>query len=234
MVTLRKKNKPLEGAAPERALPSPLQLEASLTEALMKRRTAYDFSDEPVSDEHLASILWAADGLNGKNKKDDHRTTPTALNWKEIDIYVVKANGVWLWDPVRGVLSFVHDKDRRKDLCLLQPLVRQAPVHLVYVYDEQKTQGFMTDLAKSIVKYTKSERIATLSDEVMQRAPLLDAGAKVMAVYLACAALGINCMARQTFESAKVRKALLLKDSQTPLCVQTLGYKPRGLLDLAF
>ena len=57
---------------------------------------------------------------------------------------------------------------------------------------------------------------------------------KVMAVYLACAALGINCMARQTFESAKVRKALLLKDSQTPLCVQTLGYKPRGLLDLAF
>ena len=154
--------------------------------------------------------------------------------WKEIDIYVVKANGVWLWDPVRGVLSFVHDKDRRKDLCLLQPLVRQAPIHLVYVYDEQKTQGFMTDLAKSIVKYTKSERIATLSDEVMQRAPLLDAGAKVMAVYLACAALGINCMARQTFESAKVRKALLLKDSQTPLCVQTLGYKPRGLLDLAF
>ena len=231
---LKKKNISADSAAPEPTLPAPLQLEASLTDAFMKRRTSYDFSDEPISDEHLASILWAADGLTGKGKKDDQRTTPTTLNWKEIDIYVVKANGVWLWNPVRSVLSFVHDKDRRKDLCLLQPLVRQAPVHLVYVYDEKKTQGFMTDLAKSIVRYTKSERIATLSDEVMRRAPLLDAGAKVMAVHLACAALGINCMARQTFESAKVRNALLLKDSQTPLCVQTLGYKPRGLLDLAF
>ena len=147
---LKKKNISADSAAPERTLPAPLQLEASLTDAFMKRRTSYDFSDEPISDEHLASILWAADGLTGKGKKDDQRTTPTTLNWKEIDIYVVKANGVWLWNPVRSVLSFVHDKDRRKDLCLLQPLVRQAPVHLVYVYDEKKTQGFKNNKTKKI------------------------------------------------------------------------------------
>ena len=131
------------------------------------------------------------------------------------------------------MLRFIHDHDRRKDMCLLQPLVRQAPVHLVYVFNREKTQNFVTDLARSIAKYTKSEKIAALTDEMTERAPLLDTGAKVMAVYLACAALGINCMARQTFDPAKVSKALLLKDTQLPLCIQTLGYKPKGLLDLA-
>lgn len=233
MVTFRKKTQTADDAAPVRELPEPDRIELPLTEALMRRRTAYDFSDETISDEHLSTILWAADGRNGKTGKDDHRTTPTTLNWKEIDIYVVKANGVWLWDPTRAELRFIHDHDRRKDMCLLQPLVRQAPVHLVYVFNQEKTQGFVTDLARSIAKYTKSEKIAALTDGMIERAPLLDTGAKVMAVYLACAALGINCMARQTFESAKVSKALLLKSTQQPLCIQTLGYKPRGLLDLA-
>ena len=234
MVTFKKKAPGPQNAALERPLPEPGHMDAALTDALMKRRTAYDFSDEPISDEHLSTILWAADGLNGKTHRDDHRTTPTVLNWREIETYVVKANGVWLWNPLSCSLVFVHDHDRRRDMCLLQPLVRQAPVHLVYVFNKEKTQGFATDLAHSIVKYTKSERIATLAEEVSERSPLIDTGAKVMAVYLACAALGINCMARQTFESAKVSKALLLKDAQTPICIQTLGYKPRGILDLAF
>lgn len=233
MVTFKKKQQQTDDAALVRELPEPDDIALSLTQLLMRRRTAYDFSDETISDEHLSTILWAADGRNGKPRKDDHRTTPTTLNWKEIEIYVVKANGVWLWDPTQSVLRFIHDHDRRKDMCLLQPLVRQAPVHLVYVFNREKTQNFVTDLARSIAKYTKSEKIAALTDEMTERAPLLDTGAKVMAVYLACAALGINCMARQTFDPAKVSKALLLKDTQLPLCIQTLGYKPKGLLDLA-
>ena len=233
MVTFKKKQQQTDDAALVRELPEPDDIALSLTQSLMRRRTAYDFSDETISDEHLSTILWAADGRNGKSRKDDHRTTPTTLNWKENEIYVVKANGVWLWDPTQSVLRFIHDHDRRKDMCLLQPLVRQAPVHLVYVFNREKTQNFVTDLARSIAKYTKSEKIAALTDEMTERAPLLDTGAKVMAVYLACAALGINCMARQTFDPAKVSKALLLKDTQLPLCIQTLGYKPKGLLDLA-
>lgn len=143
-------------------------------------------------------ILWAADGLNGKGNNANHRTTPTTLNWKEIDTYVVKANGVWLWVPERRVLSFVHEKDCRKDFCLLQPMVKQAPVHLVYVYDQAKTQGLMTDLAMQIVQFINRKNITKLSNEVMAHAPLLDTGAKVMSVYMACAALNINCLARLT------------------------------------
>lgn len=175
----------------------------SLTEVLMRRRSSLDFSDAPICDEDLVRILWAADGLNGKGNNANHRTTPTTLNWKEIDTYVVKANGVWLWVPERRVLSFVHEKDCRKDFCLLQPMVKQAPVHLVYVYDQAKTQGLMTDLAMQIVQFINRKNITKLSNEVMAHAPLLDTGAKVMSVYMACAALNINCLARLTFDSER-------------------------------
>lgn len=220
--------------APERELPAPGKMSMPLSDVFMRRRSSLDFSDAPICDEDLVRILWAADGLNGKGNNENHRTTPTTLNWKEIDTYVVKANGVWLWVPERRVLSFVHEKDCRKDFCLLQPMVKQAPVHLVYVYDQAKTQGLMADLAMQIVQFINRKNITKMSDEVMAHAPLLDTGAKVMAVYMACAALNINCLARLTFDSEKVHDTLQLTATQMPLCVQTLGYKPKGLLDLAF
>ena len=220
--------------APERELPAPSKMSMPLSDVFMRRRSSLDFSDAPICDDDLVRILWAADGLNGKGNNENHRTTPTTLNWKEIDTYVVKANGVWLWVPERRVLSFVHEKDCRKDFCLLQPMVKQAPVHLVYVYDQAKTQGLMTDLAMQIVQFINRKNITKMSDEVMAHAPLLDTGAKVMAVYMACAALNINCLARLTFDSEKVHDTLQLTATQMPLCVQTLGYKPKGLLDLAF
>ena len=207
--------------APERELPEPGDMSMPLSDVFMRRRSSLDFSDAPICDEDLVRILWAADGLNGKGNNENHRTTPTTLNWKEIDTYVVKANGVWLWVPERRVLSFVHEKDCRKDFCLLQPMVKQAPVHLVYVYDQAKTQGLMTDLAMQIVQFINRKNITKMSDEVM-------------AVYMACAALNINCLARLTFDSEKVHDTLQLTATQMPLCVQTLGYKPKGLLDLAF
>lgn len=223
-----------ENSVPQRPIPAPRPMTMGLTETFMNRRSGYEFSDEPISDEDLACILWAAEGNNGKGKKDDHRTTPTTLNWREIDVYVVKANGVWKWNPDASVLSFVYDQDRRKDMCLIQPLVRNAPVHLVYVYDEAKTQGLVTDLAKNIVKVAKRGDWSQMTEDVLKNAPLLDTGAKVMAVYMACAALNINCLARLTFDAKKVHKTLLLSDTQKPLCIQTLGYKPKGLLDLMF
>ena len=209
--------------APERELPEPGPMDMPIKDVFMRRRSSLDFSDAPICDEDLVRILWAADGINGKGKNENHRTTPTTLSWQEIDTYVVKANGVWLWVPERHVLSFVHEKDCRKDFCLLQPMVKQAPVHLVYVYDQAKTQGLMTDLAMQIVQYINRKNITRLSEEVMQRAPLLDTGAKVMAVYMAAAALNINCLARLTFDSEKVHDTLQLTETQVPLCVQTLG-----------
>ena len=217
----------------DRMLPAPKHFDASLTDTFKQRRTSYEFSDDPISDQDLVEILWAADGVNG-SPKSDHRTTPTTLNWREIDIYVVKANGVWLWKPATHSLGFIHGKDRRSDLCLLQPFAKNAPVHLVYVYDQAKTKGLMRDVLTRVIEFVKRDDISAMAQEVLDNAPLLDTGTKVMAVYMACAAMNINCLARLTFDAKKVHSTLALSKTQKALCIQTIGYKPKGLLDLAF
>ena len=63
--------------------------------------------------------------------------------------------------------------------------------------------------------------------------PAVEIGAKVEAVYLACAALSIRCLARMSFDPKAVRKALHLTAGQRPLCAQTLGYKPTSLFNIA-
>ena len=56
-----------------------------LMEALQKRVTQRDFSSKMLSDQQLADLLWAANGINRDNGK---RTAPSARNCQEIDIYV--------------------------------------------------------------------------------------------------------------------------------------------------
>lgn len=228
MAVLKKKK-----AAPEppmRQLPEPRPMAMTLTDALKKRRTARDFSEDPICDEDLATILWAADGVT---RRDGRRTTPSAMNWQEIDIYVVKANAIWLWHAKEGALSVVKDQDWRGDFTLLQPLVKKAPVHLVYVVSAERSSGLVTDLAKKMLKYVDRPTIEAEAERVIDRAKILDVGVKVQAAYLAAAALNINCLVRMTFDPERVRKTLGLKAGDEPVCIQTLGYKPKSLLDLA-
>ena len=89
-----------------------------LDEALMKRRSLRDYSGEPIAEEHLAALLWAADGINRKNLK---RTTPSTMNWQEIAIYVVQANGIWKYLPKRHALLFIEGKDQREHFGKLRP-----------------------------------------------------------------------------------------------------------------
>lgn len=66
MVSLKRK-KPAAPQPPMRRLAAPRVMTMPLTEVFEKRRTSRDFSDETVSDEDLAAVLWAADGINRKD-----------------------------------------------------------------------------------------------------------------------------------------------------------------------
>lgn len=230
MRVLKKRVAKKDAEAPRRQLPAPKEMTASLSACLANRKSSREFSDEPVSDEELAAILYAADGIN---RKDGKRTTPSAMNWQQIDIYVVKANAVWLWKPQENALELVREKDFRGDLCLVQPLLRQAPVHLVYVSNTDRTHDFMTELAMSLIRHAEGSSLAENARTAFERSLVLDAGVKAQSVYLACAALGLRCLLRLTFDSKKVSRALKLTSAQTPVCIQTVGYKPKSILDLA-
>ena len=86
-----------------RPLPEPSGLDMPLAEALAGRRTERSFSDEPISDQVLSALLHAADGIN---RADGKRTTPSCMNWQEVDIYALKPNGIWRWIPERRGMLF--------------------------------------------------------------------------------------------------------------------------------
>ena len=214
-----------------RTLPSPLKLEKTLSESFRARRSAYEFSDDPINDKDLSTILWAADGLT--TKKEGLRTTPSVLRKHCVSIYVVKSNGVWLWDNARRALIFLIDRDCRENICLSQPLIANAPVHFVYVANPIETHRSAVDYLKSFFRVESKENDAALKEFFKNQGPAVEAGAKVEAVYLACANLGINCLARMSFDPKIVRKALKLSAGQRPLCAQTIGYKPKSIFDIA-
>ncbi|HYW44229.1 MAG TPA: nitroreductase family protein [Bryobacteraceae bacterium] len=65
-----------------------------LMQALKERKSTREFSPEKLSP-RLSNLLWAAWGIN---REDGRRTAPSASNRQEIDIYVVTADGAYVYD----------------------------------------------------------------------------------------------------------------------------------------
>ena len=124
-----------------RALSQPAGLSMTLGEALARRRSERNFSNEPLPDPLLANLLYAADGINRPNGR---RTTPSAFNWRETEIYVLKPNGIWRWVPERNGLIFCSPEDLRPETHMVEmPLAALPPVILVYVTNFERTRDFV-------------------------------------------------------------------------------------------
>jgi hypothetical protein len=93
----------------EYMLPQPLPLNIPVEEALMKRISVRDFSDEPVTDEELSTVLWAAYG----QRNDGMQTVPNINGTHSAAIYVLKEDAVYTYNPVNHSLVFYKEGDYR-------------------------------------------------------------------------------------------------------------------------
>ena len=57
----------------------------TLIQALENRHSDREFSDKVIDNQTLSTLLWAAYGVN---RPDGKRTIPTALDKKDLNIYV--------------------------------------------------------------------------------------------------------------------------------------------------
>ena len=212
-----------------RALPKPAELTMSISDVFRNRATQRTFSDEPLSDQDLATILWAADGINRPNGR---RTTPSALDWREIVIYVLKANGIWRWVPEKNGLIFCHLEDVRGQTIIAEPTLHIAPVHLVFVADKARTETFLSRLGTKVAAKVKHpEWSPEKLEEMRTRSMIVDAGVKMQAVCMAAAAMDLACVPRTGFDKEKVETLLRLRNEESVVCITTLGYKPKSILD---
>jgi SagB-type dehydrogenase family enzyme len=171
-----------------------------LMQVLKDRKSDRAFSAKPLSLQVLSDLLWAADGINRPDS--GKRTAPSAMNWQEIDIYVVLEKGAYLYDAKDNSLKEVANGDFRK-LAGQQPFVKTAPLNLIYVADETKMRGAPED--RSL--YSAA-----------------DTGFISQNVYLYCASEGLVTVVRGSVDRQALGEALKLPENKKIILAQTVGY----------
>ena len=172
----------------------------SLLKALSLRQSQRSFSEKELSLKVLSNLLWATYGVN---RPDDGRTVPSARTWKEFDIYVIKEDGWYIFEPVKHVLLKMGNEDLR-EYAGTQDFVKTAPLNLIYVADYDRMTGG-TDENKKFYSAT-------------------DVGFISQNVYLYSASAGLSTVVRAQIDRDKIREVFKLRPGQQPVLAQTVGY----------
>jgi nitroreductase len=175
-----------------------------LMKALKLRASTRAFSPQPLPLQTLSNLLWAAWGIN--RPQEGKRTAPSARNWQEIDVVVVKSDGAWLYDAKANALKPMAAGDLRS-LTGVQDFVKEAPVNLLFVADASRMQGAQGGQGAPPMAYADAAFIA-------------------QNVYLFCASEGLGVVARASFDGPALARALKLTDTQTVVLAQTVGFVP--------
>jgi nitroreductase len=119
--------KPIQLPQPQTAAGLPLM------QALAQRRTTRAFRDQPLPPQTLSNLLWAAFGVNRPRtvKPGLGRTAPSAHNSQDIELDVVLAGGVYVYEAEANQLRPVAAGDLRAKVS--QGDAAHAAVTLVYV-----------------------------------------------------------------------------------------------------
>ncbi len=174
---------------------------ATLSEALRNRKSTNAFQPQPLSNEKLLDLLWAAWGINRQDS--GKRTAPTAMNTQAIDIYVLLPEGVYLYDAKGNQLTPVLAEDLRTK-ATNEEFLKEAPVHLLFVAD-----------------YAKFGMIPQSQKELYSAAHTGFIGQNV---YLYCASEGLGAHFYANIDRASLKDSLKLGEDQPIVFAQAVGY----------
>jgi SagB-type dehydrogenase family enzyme len=172
-----------------------------LMQALSLRKSTRSFRDKKLPPQVLSNLLWAACGVNRSDS--GKRTAPTAKNWREIDVYVATADGLYLYNAKAHRLDPVSAGDIRASTGE-QPFVKTAPVDLVYVADRAK----MADAPVEHQEFYSATDTGFISQNV----------------YLFCASEGLATVVLGWVNKPKLEKAMRLRPDQRIILSQPVGY----------
>ena len=181
-------------------LPKPDKAKATMSvmDALAQRRSVRSFSTQELTAEQLSLLLWAANGIN---REDGRLTAPTAMNRQDIQLYVCRRDGAFLYDAKANALKRVSSEDLRPAVAGdRQPFAAEAPVCLVIVSDQSKFGH------QSGADYGR-----------------IDAGYVSQNIYLASTAMGLATVARAMMDRERLSKGLGLNEQQLLLLNHPVG-----------
>ena len=169
-------------------------------EALQDRKSAQEFNPEKLSPQDLSNLLWAASGIN---RPDGKRTSPTASNKQELDIYLAMANGLFLYDVKAHALLPVLKDDIRSQTGS-NPYLKDAAVVLIYVSDYA--------------------RMNKGTEETMLINATTGAALAAQNVYLFGASAGLAVRVRSNIDRPMLAKVMNLRADQKIILDQAVSY----------
>lgn len=170
-----------------------------LMQVLKDRKTAREFSTNSVPLQVLADLLWAGFGTN---RVDGHRTAPSAMNSQEIEIYVARPEGSYVYEAQSHRLRPVAGGDIRSKTGG-QDFVKVAPLAVIFVAD--------------------LSRLEKAKPEDRERYAAIDAGYVSQNIYLFCASEGLATVVHELDRKA-LTELLELKPDQRIILAQSVGY----------
>lgn len=191
-------------------LPEPrLKGAVSLEEALQKRRSVREYSNEPLDITEITQLLWAAQGVTSEW---GGRTAPSAGATYPLEIYVVAGNvnglklGVYHYIPSVHRLSGIREGDIRRELseaALNQSWVASAPVSIVIAAVYERTTQRYGDRGIIYVH--------------------MEVGHAAQNVCLQAVALGLGAVPVGAFEDEKVKGIIRMTGKEAPLYIIPVG-----------
>jgi len=170
-------------------------------QALKERKSLREFSSKELPLQVISDLLWAANGINRPDS--GHRTAPSAMNMQEIDIYLAKTDGLYLFDAQQNMLIPVAGEDIRA-LTGKQPFVKDAPINLIYVADLSK----MSKTSGADADFYAGTDTGFISENA----------------YLYCASAGLATVVRGMIDRPALAKAMKLRPDQKIILAQTVGF----------
>ena len=171
-----------------------------LMQALSQRHSQREFSPCALDHQILSDLLWAAAGVNRPDYEG--RTTPSAMNSQEIDVYVALPEGLYRYEFSGHLLYLISATDVRRATGY-QDFVDQAPLDLIYVADHS--------------------RMTAVSAAYRESYASVAAGAMAQTVYLYCASAGLATVIRAWIDRQTLSEAMGLQADHQILLSQTVG-----------
>jgi nitroreductase len=115
----------------DKELPPPYDIDMKFEVSICRRMSVREFTEEPINDEQLSTILWAAFGL-----REDKTHTISAINSVHAAvIYVLNEEAVYTYDPINHTLIIYKEGDHRSKINILQ---YPAPIQIGLCWDINK------------------------------------------------------------------------------------------------
>lgn len=204
--------------------------------ALKERASVREWSDREVSRQDLSDLLWAANGVN--RPESGKRTAPSALNAQDVDVYVFRKDGAWLYDAKEHALRLVATGDHREAVASRPSGSVPPPAATAAAAPpaSPKPGGSAATVPTAIpdhppgvaplllVLVSDISRFPRGDDASKREWAAMDAGIVSENIAIFCAGTGLATRPRAGMNKELIRSLLKLGESQIPVLNHPVGH----------